>query len=137
MGEGKGEGAKRRKEKRGWLVVFASPSPQPSPKGRGDSATILRSWRSMKTRTTNRTTEITIERRRSFVVRRIRKRSSFCPICARDNEFVTPEEAAAIASVTLRTIYRWLEEGRFHFIEPSGGEPFICSQSVPIIVCNL
>ena len=87
-------------------------------------------------RTTNRTTEITIERRRSFMVRRIRKRSSFCPICARDNEFVTPEEAAAIASVTLRTIYRWLEEGRFHFIEPSGGEPFICSQSVPVIVFN-
>jgi len=88
-------------------------------------------------RTTNRTTEITIERRRSLLVRRIRRRSSFCPICARDNEFVTPEEAAAIASVTLRTVYRWLEEGRFHFIEPPSGEPFICSQSVPVIVFNL
>src|SRR5207237_9727668 len=88
-------------------------------------------------RTTHRPTESTIEGRRSFVVRRIRKRSSFCPICARDNEFVTPEEAAVIASVTLRTIDRWVEEGRFHCIEPPSGEPFICSQSVPVIVFTL
>ena len=81
-------------------------------------------------RTTNRTTEITIERRRSLLVRRIRRRSSFCPICARDNEFVTPEEAATIASVTPRTIYRWLENGKLHFIETPGIELFICAQSL-------
>ena len=85
----------------------------------------------MKTRTTNRTTEITIERRRSLTARRTRKRRlSFCPICERDNQFVTPEEAAAIASVTLRIIYRWLEDGRFHFIEQPGSELFICSESL-------
>jgi len=85
----------------------------------------------MKRRTTNRTTEITIERRRSFAARRTTKRKlSYCPICAREREFVTPEEAAARASVTPRTIYRWLEDGRFHFIEQPGSELFICSESL-------
>ena len=82
-------------------------------------------------RITNRTTEITIERRRSLVTRRTTKRRlSYCPICSREGEFVTPQEAAARASVTLRTIYRWLEDGRFHFIEQPGSELFICSESL-------
>jgi len=82
-------------------------------------------------RITSRTTEITIERRRSLVTRRTTKRRlSYCPICAREGEFVTPQEAAARASVTLRTIYRWLEDGRFHFIERSGGELLVCAQSL-------
>jgi len=85
----------------------------------------------MKTRTTKRTTEITIERHRSVVTRRTTKRRlSFCPICERDNEFVTPEAAAASTSVTARTIYRWLEDGRLHFIETPGGELFVCCESL-------
>jgi excisionase family DNA binding protein len=85
----------------------------------------------MKTRTTQRTTEITIERRRSVVTRRTTKRKlSYCPICARESEFVTPEAAAALASVTARTIYRWLENGKLHFMETPGGELFICSESL-------
>jgi len=82
-------------------------------------------------RTTKRTTEITIERRRSFAARRTTKRKlSYCPICAREGEFVTPEEAAARASVTTRTIYRWLENGKLHFIETPGGELLVCSESL-------
>ena len=82
-------------------------------------------------RITNRTTEITIERRRSLVTRRTTKRRlSYCPICSREGEFVTPEEAAARASVTLRTIYRWLEDGKLHFIEQPGSELFISSESL-------
>ena len=69
-------------------------------------------------RITNRTTEITIERRRSLVTRRTTKRRlSYCPICAREGEFVTPQD-------------RWLEDGRFHFIEQPGSELFICSESL-------
>ena len=86
----------------------------------------------MKTRTTKRTTEITIERKRSLSARRIRtRRLTFCPTCACENEFVAPEEAAAMASVTSRTIYRWLEDGKLHFVEPPGGELLICSESIP------
>jgi len=82
-------------------------------------------------RITNRTTEITIERRRSLVTRRTTKRRlSYCPICAREGEFVTPEDAAARASVTPRTIYRWLENGKLHFIETPGGELIVCSESL-------
>ena len=82
-------------------------------------------------RTTQRTIEITIERRRSVMTRRTTKRRlSYCPICARESEFVTPEEAAAVASVTSRTIYRWLENGKLHFIEMPGGELLICAESL-------
>ena len=82
-------------------------------------------------RLTSRTTEITIERRRFVVTRRMTKgRLSYCPICAREAEFVTPQEAAAIASVTARTIYRWLENGKLHFLEMPGGELLVCAQSL-------
>ena len=85
----------------------------------------------MKKRTTKRTTEITIERQRSFTAREIRKRRfSFCPICERDSEFGTPEEAAAVASVTSRTIYRWLENGNVHFIETPDELLRICMNSI-------
>ena len=85
----------------------------------------------MKRRTTNRTTEITIERKRSFAARRTTKRTlSYCPICAHESEFVTPEEAGAIASVSPRTIYRWLENGKLHFIETPGGELLLCAESL-------
>ena len=32
---------------------------------------------------------------------------------------------------TVADPYRWLENGRLHFIETPGGELFICAQSVP------
>ena len=66
-----------------------------------------------------------------MVTRRTTKRRlSYCPICARESEFVTPEEAAARASVTSRTIYRWLENGKLHFIEMPGWELLVCVQSL-------
>jgi len=83
-------------------------------------------------RTTNRTTEITIERQRSFSARRvIQRRFSFCPTCYRENEFVTPEAAATRASVTVRTIYGWIESGQVHWLETPQGHLFVCSQSLP------
>jgi len=82
-------------------------------------------------RTTNRTTEITIERRRSVVTRRTtRRRLSYCPICERDKEFRHAGSRRRHASVTRRTIYRWLEDGKLHFIEMPGNELFVCSQSL-------
>lgn len=39
---------------------------------------------------------------------------------------LSPEEAAAIAEVDTRTIYRWLEAAKLHFIETSGGSVLVC-----------
>jgi len=43
---------------------------------------------------------------------------------------ISSEEAAAIAGVSSRTIYRWVEAGRIHFIETAAGGLRICSNSI-------
>jgi predicted site-specific integrase-resolvase len=34
---------------------------------------------------------------------------------------ITPDAAAAIAALTVRTVYRWVEMGDIHFIEEPNG----------------
>jgi len=43
---------------------------------------------------------------------------------------VTPEEAAAIARASTRSIYRWIEAGKLHFLESPGYPLLICSASL-------
>ena len=43
---------------------------------------------------------------------------------------VTPDEAAALCSVSTRVIYRYLEDGAMHFIETAKGELFICLRTL-------
>ncbi len=49
----------------------------------------------------------------------------WCPACRRQVEMVTPEQAAQIAGVSPRTIYRWIEAGTIHSVEDCG-HPLIC-----------
>jgi hypothetical protein len=64
----------------------------------------------------------------------IRRRASrprgWCEQCACEVERVTPEEAAAIARVNPRAIYRRLEAGDLHFVEEGGGALWICLHSL-------
>jgi predicted site-specific integrase-resolvase len=43
---------------------------------------------------------------------------------------VTPEEAAALAAVSTRIIYRWVEAGQLHFNETAEQSPLICLNSL-------
>ena len=43
---------------------------------------------------------------------------------------ITPHEAARIAHVSSRTIYRWIEEARIHFIEDTSGSILVCADSL-------
>ena len=43
---------------------------------------------------------------------------------------ITPSEAAEIASLSSRTIYRWIEDANLHFTEELGGGLFVCSDSL-------
>ena len=43
---------------------------------------------------------------------------------------LTPEEAARLACVSPRTVYRWVEAGRLHFSEMPDGGLFICLASL-------
>lgn len=55
---------------------------------------------------------------------------SWCPACAAEVEMITPNEAARIAGVSSRTIYRWIEEARIHFIENTSGSILVCAGSL-------
>src|SRR5439155_1038585 len=68
-----------------------------------------------------RRTEITVETHRVLaVLRRAASSGGWCEQCCREVERVTPEEAAALAGVKPRSIYRRLEAGDLHFIEDGG-----------------
>ena len=41
-----------------------------------------------------------------------------------------PEEAPALASVSTRTMYRWVESGRVHFLETPEGRLLVCRNSL-------
>lgn len=79
-----------------------------------------------------RRTEITIETERTFVIRSARTQSrAWCGRCGRMIPMVTADEAARLARVTSRTIYRWVEANRIHFNEMADGRMLICPDSLP------
>src|SRR5207244_4874146 len=57
----------------------------------------------------------------------------WCAECAAAGCMVTPEEAAVIARVNTRTIYRWVEAGMAHFTETPEGRLFVCVASLPAV----
>ncbi|MEK6304531.1 MAG: hypothetical protein AABO41_27910 [Acidobacteriota bacterium] len=81
-------------------------------------------------RTTKRT-EITIETDRIVVLSR-RKVSvvSWCRECNQRVKMVTVDEAAAIKGVTSRTMYRWADAEKLHFMETADGVLMICFSSL-------
>jgi hypothetical protein len=73
---------------------------------------------------------VTIETEEKTVVRRDRGSSlMWCSACRREVEMVTPDEATQIAAVSMRTIYRWVEFGKLHFVEERG-RVLICQRSL-------
>ena len=80
---------------------------------------------------TTKRTEITIETDRIVVLSR-RKDSvvSWCHECGQRTKMVTVDEAAAIAGVTSRTMYRWADAEKLHFTETAAGVLMICCASL-------
>ena len=78
-----------------------------------------------------RKTEITVEFEEVFVIRRPRRSiMAWCAECADQVRMVAPDEAATAASVSSRTIYRWVEARRIHFTETPEGFLLICHNSL-------
>jgi hypothetical protein len=78
-------------------------------------------------------TEITIETHERLVVRAREKLAEppfYCPVCADYSRAVVPEDAAALAGVNIRTIFRWVESGLVHFTETDEGRLLLCVQSL-------
>ena len=78
-----------------------------------------------------RRTEITIQTREVVVVRQATSsKRQWCSACRAERSFVLPEQAARIADVSVRTIFRRVEEGRVHFHEGNEGQIRICTDSI-------
>jgi hypothetical protein len=45
---------------------------------------------------------------------------------------VAPEQAAVMAAVPVRTIYRWVETETVHYKEAPDGSLIVCVKSLPI-----
>ena len=76
--------------------------------------------------------EITVEREFLSIKSQSGQASqAHCPHCGRQVVVLPPELAAEAAGTSARTIYRWVEEKRVHFIEPASGVLLICAESLP------
>ncbi|HEY3025345.1 MAG TPA: hypothetical protein VGJ55_04240 [Pyrinomonadaceae bacterium] len=84
----------------------------------------------MKRRKRTKTTEITVEKSEVFVVRKPKKLVfAWCSPCGARVQLMTPEEAAIVACVNVRTVYRWVEIGKVHFRETREGLLLVCRNS--------
>ncbi|HJQ24179.1 MAG TPA: helix-turn-helix domain-containing protein [Blastocatellia bacterium] len=81
-----------------------------------------------------RRTEITVETS-LLVWRRVRRGDPLtCAACPQPSPLIAPEEAAALAGTSTRTIYRWVEAGRLHFAETADGRLLVCPHTLPISI---
>jgi len=84
----------------------------------------------MKTKRTIRRTEITVETDRVVVFgTRANGSVAWCSGCGRKVRMMRPENAAEIAGLTRREIYR-LELGSAHYAELEDGMLLVCANSL-------
>jgi hypothetical protein len=79
---------------------------------------------------TTKRTRMTVETHRVVVVSQGRRAPAWCEHCSLQVDMVRVDEAAAMASVSSRTIYLWVETGNVHFTETPEGFLLICSESL-------
>jgi len=81
-----------------------------------------------------RRTEKTVEIHEFYVVRTASgSLPALCFQCsAGDAIMVAPEQAAVIAAVPVRMIYRWVETEVIHYKEAADGSLVVCLKSLPI-----
>jgi hypothetical protein len=79
----------------------------------------------------SRRTEITVEHHEIVIVRRpcdpVR---CWCKDCGAEVDMVVAEQAAYLAEVAPRTVYRWLEADKLHYLEGQDGSVLICAPSI-------
>jgi hypothetical protein len=72
-------------------------------------------------------TEIIIETSEIWVIRSSTGAlPDWCEECGGVVNMLSPEEAAGVADVKVRTIYQWIEADRIHFSESIEGRLLIC-----------
>jgi hypothetical protein len=82
-----------------------------------------------------RKTEKAVEIHEFYVIRTTSgSMPALCDVCSSGDAFlVTPEQAAAVAHIPLRSIYRGVESGLVHYRERTDGSLVVCLTSLTII----
>jgi hypothetical protein len=73
---------------------------------------------------------ITVETERLLVISRHNGVEGWCEGCSAQVRMVGPEEAAAVAGLSQRAIFRRIESHQLHFTETPDGTPLICLSSL-------
>lgn len=82
---------------------------------------------------TKRITKIEILQHETLIIRTPSGRlRPVCPLCDEAPPLVTPDEAALIAGVSLRHVFRWVETALVHFSETPAGQIYVCANSLPL-----
>jgi hypothetical protein len=84
----------------------------------------------MKIRRTKRTTEISVETEELSLRHSERRVWLWCPSCRERVWMAAPDDAASLANVTPRTVYRWIEAERIHFAEQADSRLLVCVLSL-------
>jgi len=80
---------------------------------------------------TRRRIEITVETDQVLVVKKPgRAVSAWCGECNRRVRMATAEQAALLAGVSTRQLYRWVEASKLHFTETPEGLLLVCLDSL-------
>jgi hypothetical protein len=84
---------------------------------------------------TRRRVELTVERewaRESFSSSSLPPASfeALCSACGVQVLMVSPAAAAKMAGVSVRMIYRWVDEDKLHFLESPAGDLYLCARSL-------
>jgi len=74
--------------------------------------------------------KITVETERLLVISRHKGVEGWCEGCRMQVRMLGPEEAAAIAGLSQRAIFRKIESHQLHFAETPDGALFICLSSL-------
>lgn len=75
-------------------------------------------------------TRITIKTERLLMMRSSSGLYSLCSACGDEVRMVTVDQAATLARLSSREIYRELEAGKLHFVETAEASVLICSNSL-------
>ena len=77
-------------------------------------------------------TETRIELHEVWIITDSQAAPVICEVCAnQQSAMIEPQEAALVAGVSLRTIFRWVEAGQVHYRERTESGLLVCPNSLP------
>jgi hypothetical protein len=78
-------------------------------------------------------TEVTIQTREFIVLHTSASGRTLlrCSECGKKSPMLGVDAAARVAGVSVRTMCRWVEAGKVHFVETPAGQLLVCARSLP------